>query len=76
MHCDDYEGLSDLLRKDAASWGNFWAQGNAEEIVEMNTERFREEVDSTISSIIAGWEMGDAVMAGKAYGHFWDTLMT
>jgi len=26
--------------------------------------------------MLTAWTTGDAVMAGKAYGHFWDVLMT
>ena len=76
VDCHQYEGLGDLLKKDEAEWKEFWNQANADQIADSNSEYFKDELDSTIRSIIWGWEAGDDVMAGKAYGHFWSLLMT
>jgi len=49
---------------------------DAEAIVDMNNEKYAKEVEETIDAILMNWELGDAMMAGRAYGHFWDMLMT
>ena len=64
VHCHNNEELSELLQKDANSWGAFWEQENAEEIMDHNSELFKEEVDCTVEEILTAWELGDAVTAG------------
>ena len=76
MNCHEDEDISELLNQDAESWAAFWELEEADEIFEINSERYREEIDTTIEQMLAGWAHGDAVMAGQAYGHYWDVLMT
>ena len=65
-----------MLGNDGECWNNFWEMENADEIFDLNSERFSEEIEATIEKILTGWEYGDAIMAGRAYGHFWDVLLT
>lgn len=62
--------------RDSNAWGDFWSQENAIDIIDLNTERFEEEIENTVSQMLEGWSAGDAVMAGSAFAHFWDVLMT
>lgn len=65
-----------MLVRDSNAWTDFWSQENAIDIVDSNTDRFQDEVEITVSQILEGWSVGDAVMAGSAFAHFWDVLMT
>ena len=76
VECHADPALSELLMKDAESWGVFWEMEDAEALVDFNSDRFEDEINSTIAEILYAWGEADAVTAGKAYGHFWDTLMT
>ena len=48
---DCYEAddeLSELLSKDAESWAAFWELEDANEIFDINSERYKEEIDTTV----------------------------
>ena len=48
MNCHEDEDISELLNQDAESWTAFWDLEEADEIFEINSERYREEIDTTI----------------------------
>ena len=48
MNCHEDSELSELLNKDADSWGAFWALEDANEIFEVNSERYRDDIDLTV----------------------------
>jgi len=48
VHCHENEELSALLQKDTESWGAFWEKENALEIMDYNSDLFKDEVDCTI----------------------------